>query len=466
MELTERPGRAADGAPPLPATLRDPARGLLADERELLFELADGVGGPYHLVFPECFDAAAGAFAGVLRRAGVGGRVVYAKKANKASCWVRRCAELGIGVDVASPGELTGALAGGVRGEALVVTGPAKSAELTRLAILHGSLLTVDALDELEAVAALAARLGPARILLRCLAPATASRFGLGDEELGAALRRCAERTASIRLEGFSFHLTGYEATPRADLAARLLDWCERARSLGMGANVIDIGGGFAVDYVDGEDWSSFADRLADEQFHGGRGFARYYPYHSPLAGAEMLRAVLEAVPSGAAQPLQALLRAAGVQLLCEPGRALLDQGGCTVVGVRGVKAREYGIVAVDATSLSLSEQWFASEFLPDPVLLTRRPRAPGAAAGPFAACVGGASCLESDMLSWRKVRLPARPRAGDLLVYVNTAGYQMDSNESSFHDLALPPKIVVERGPGAARWRFDEHPGREGRSA
>jgi diaminopimelate decarboxylase len=35
-----------------------------------------------------------------------------------------------------------------------------------------------------------------------------------------------------------------------------------------------------------------------------------------------------------------------------------------------------------------------------------------------------------------------------------------MDSNESAFHDLPLPPKIVVARQAGAPRWRFDEHPG------
>ena len=40
----------------------------------------------------------------------------------------------------------------------------------------------------------------------------------------------------------------------------------------------------------------------------------------------------------------------------------------------------------------------------------------------------------------------PRRPRIGDLLVYPNTAGYQMDSNESRFHDLALPPKVVIDR--------------------
>ncbi|MDT7713181.1 MAG: diaminopimelate decarboxylase [Pseudonocardiales bacterium] len=445
--------------PHLPARLEDPGLSVLTGERGLLRELAAGIGGPYHLLFPERFDAAAGEFAAVLRDAGVSGRVYFAKKANKAACWMRRCAELGVCVDVASLGELRGALSEGVRGEALVVTGPAKGEELLRLAILHGSLLVVDALDELERVVALAAGLGRARILLRCLPPkGPVSRFGIDEVDLPVALERCAQARAAVRLEGFSFHLPGYEVAPRADIAGWLLGWCARARALGLPAETISIGGGFAVNYVDGPAWERFRSALAPEHFHAGRSFDDYYPYHSPVAGAGMLRAVLAAVPAGEAEPLSALLRRAGVALLCEPGRALLDQAGCTVFTVQGVKARDYAIVTVDGTSLSLSEQWFNSEFLPDPVLMPKDGRA--ASGPPFAACVAGASCLECDLLTWRKVAFPMRPRSGDLLVYVNTAGYQMDSNESAFHDLPLPPKLVDERRAGAPRWRFDEHPG------
>ena len=119
------------GLPRQPARLEEPGLSVLGGEHELLHELAAGIGGPYHLLFPERFDAAAGAFAAVLGEAGVGGRVYFAKKANKAACWMRRCAELGLGVDVASPGELRGALAEGVRGEALVVTGPAAACSPT-----------------------------------------------------------------------------------------------------------------------------------------------------------------------------------------------------------------------------------------------------------------------------------------------------------------------------------------------
>jgi diaminopimelate decarboxylase len=458
VELTATAPDVAD-LPRLPARLEEPGLGVLTDELALLHELAAGIGGPYHLLFPERFDAAAAAFAAALDAAGVDGRVCFAKKANKAACWVRRCAELGVGVDVASLGELRAALADGVRGDALVVTGPAKGEELHRLAILHGSLIAVDALDELERVVALAASLGRARILLRCLpSDGPASRFGLGEAELHVALERCAQATDAVRLEGFSFHLAGYEVAPRADLAGRLLGWCARARALGIAAGTISIGGGFAVDYVDAPAWEGFRPGLKPGHFHADRCFESYYPYHSPVAGAAMLGAVLAATPAGEAEPLATLLRRAGVALLCEPGRALLDQAGCTVFGVQGVKARgDYAIVTVDGTSLSLSEQWFDSEFLPDPVLVARDGRP--ACGPPFAACVGGASCLDCDLLTWRKVAFAARPQPGDLLVYVNTAGYQMDANESAFHDLPLPPKIVVERCPGTGRWRFDEHP-------
>ena len=123
---------------------------------------------------------------------------------------------------------------------------------------------------------------------------------------------------------------------------------------------------------------------------------------------------------------------------------------------VQGVKERGYAIITVDGTSLSLSEQWFNSEFLPDPVLISDSTRQPD---GPvFPACVAGVSCLESDLLSWRKIPFPRRPAIGDLLVYLNTAGYQMDSNESPFHDLPLPPKVVVWWEDGVARWRWDSH--------
>ncbi|MFJ3778261.1 alanine racemase [Streptomyces sp. NPDC090075] len=442
----------------LPAHTGPETRGLLADP--LLHELGHGLGGPYHVLLPNAFDANAAAFLGVFTEAGVQGRVYYAKKANKAAVFAERAAVTGLGMDVASRGELREALAAGVRGEDLMVTGPAKADELLRVAVLQGALIAVDALDELDRLEAVARELDrKARALLRVLPPEQPhSRFGLDEREVTAALVRIG--VSAVSLEGFSFHLSGYDVRQRADLAATLVRLCRRTRALGLPVDSVSIGGGFAVDYVGAEDWREFEETSRPEHFHAGKRFGGgFYPYHSPAAGADALRAILAAVPSGERVPLAEVLRTADVRLLVEPGRALLDQAGFTVFRVQGVKERDgYAILTVDGSSLSLSEQWFDSEFLPDPLLVPARAHA-DAPAGPYPACVGAATCLESDLLTWRKIPFPKPPAAGDLLVYLNTAGYQMDSNESPFHELPLPLKVVVEPASDRFRWHLDRRP-------
>ncbi|OCC11971.1 amino acid decarboxylase [Streptomyces sp. PTY087I2] len=425
----------------------------------LLAELAHGLGGPFHYLLPHRFDANLTAFRAALTDSGVDGRVYYAKKANKAGVFTERCAALGAGVDVASLGELSAALGHGVRGEDLVVTGPAKNTELLRVAAQQGALIAIDALGELDRVLTPRGH-RPARVLLRVHPRSQpGSRFGLGEEDLDKAVRTCAEAGDRVRMEGFSFHLSGYEPQQRTDLAGDLVELCLKARALGLQADRISIGGGFAVDYVPAGPWQNFLDRQHPDDYHAGKAFTKsdFYPYHSPVSGAHALAAVLAARPAGRKESLAARLRQAGVMLLLEPGRALLDRAGSSVFTVQGIKDRDgYGVVTVDGTSLSLSEQWFNSEYLPDPLLLPARPRTAGPE--PYRACVGGASCLDSDLLTWRKLAFPVQPHEGDLLVYPNTAGYQMDSNESPFHELPLPPKVVIDHphDDTRPRWRLD----------
>ncbi|MEW2080264.1 Y4yA family PLP-dependent enzyme [Streptomyces sp. NPDC005283] len=448
------------GLPTLPALPDTATDAVLASG--LVEELSYAFGGPFHFLLPDAFDTNLEAMRAALEEAGVDGVVYYAKKANKAAVWIERCAAGGAGVDVASLGELREALGHGVRGENIVVTGPAKGQDLLTLAVQQGALIAVDALDELDNLisAALAGRVRPARLLLRCLPPAQPhSRFGMNDAELAIAMDRCVRAGDAVRMEGFSFHLSGYAVQPRADLAGHLVELCLNARVLGLEASRISIGGGLAVSYTDADTWHTFLGEQNSGHYHAGKSFSTgdFYPYHSPAAGAGALRALLAARPEGHGESLAELLREAGVVVLMEPGRALLDRAGATVFRIQGVKDRDgYQLLTVDGTSLSLSEQWFNSEYLPDPYLLSR---SPDASTGTYPAAVGAATCLESDMLTWRKIPFPRQPRTGDLLAYPNTAGYQMDSNESPFHDLALPPKVVIDHTVRPRpRWRLDRH--------
>ena len=431
----------------------------LREDPHLLADLARAADGPFHVLHPGTFADNLRTFQATLRAAGMDGQVMYGAKANRSPCFLHQCAAAGAGADVASAPELLAAVAAGLTGPDLVITGPAKSTRLLELALRHDALVAIDALDELRRVVDLASR-GPhrARVLLRVLPDVDpASRFGLDEAELAEAETVCAAAAQDVVCEGYSFHLGGYEVEPRAALAAVLVQRCRAARERGLPSRSISIGGGFAVDYVPAQHWTEFLTRHDDSWFHAGRRPARFYPYHQSPTGAAMLAAILAAPagPAGADETLGQALARDRTRLLLEPGRALLDRSGVSVFSVQGCKTRpgtsgDYGIVTVDGLSMSVSEQWKGSEFLPDPVLW---PAADGD--GPVAACVGGASCLEYDMLSWRKITFPRRPRRGDLLIYPNTAGYQMDKNESSFHGLPLPARFAVETGPdGAPTWQ------------
>jgi len=442
-------------SPPLPALER--AWAVRLRGAGTLWEIARAVGGgPFHVIHPATFADNVHRLADALASERTVGTVYYGKKANKAAAWLRECARTGTGVDVASVPELVHALGNGVRGEAIGVTGAAKSEGLLWLALRHRCLLAVDAADELERVARLARDLGEtAEVLLRVRPPtAPASRFGLAVDDpdagdLTAAVRRCADLGAAVALRGFSFHLDEYAPAPRAELAARLIELCRDARTLGHPASKISIGGGIAVSYVAEGDWDRFEAGRCDGWFHSGRSPERTYPYHQAPAGAAMVTAILRHEFGGAT--LSAQLREAEVQLLLEPGRALVDGAGFSVFPVLGSKVSgDHLVTTVAGLSMSLSEQWKGSEFLPDPILV--RAGTEGADDGPVRTAVGGSSCLEYDVLTWRAVELPARPRVGDLLVYPNTAGYQMDKNESGFHQLPLPQKVVLD----GDQWHVD----------
>ena len=139
-------------------------------------------------------------------------------------------------------------------------------------------------------------------------------------------------------MEGFSFHLNGYDVAPRASLASDLVDRCALARAQGLVANSISIGGGFAVSYLDAPVWHRFNKDYQDSWFHGDKKFTHFYPYHKAPTGAGMLREILASpVPTGHSH-LAAQLAQSGIRLLVEPGRALLDGSGFTAFPVQRIQ--------------------------------------------------------------------------------------------------------------------------------
>ncbi|MFJ8659875.1 hypothetical protein [Streptomyces sp. NPDC093795] len=389
------------------------------------------------------------------------------QKANKADCFVTSAASLGIGIDVASAPELVRALAGGVPGHRIGISGPEKGDTLHSLAVQHGCLVAVDSISELRRLAA-TARLAQrqASVLLRSRTVGQpASRFGLSAAEREAAVGLCVELADRISLRGFSFHLNGYSTAERATAANEMIEHCLDARRRGsLSAELVNIGGGLPVRYVEPRLWDEFLEQNRPADYHAAKDFKDFYPYggQSP---AQAVRAIMTH-PVDGDESLAAKAERSGVRLVVEPGRALLDQAGFTVYRVQQVDDRRdtdgYAIVTVAGSSFSLSEQWFNSDYLPDPLLMSAQP----AADELFPACVAGSTCLESDLVTWRKIGFPRPVRRGDHLVYLNTAGYQArtasrrsGASSRSTARPGLPRRLAWQDGLGRHRARF--HGGR-----
>jgi diaminopimelate decarboxylase len=88
---------------------------------------------------------------------------------------------------------------------------------------------------------------------------------------------------------------------------------------------------------------------------------------------------------------------------------------------------------------------------------LPRRPRprpAPGALrTPPGEGYLVGAYCIEGELLTWRRLRLPQGAAVGDIIAFVNTAGYQMHILESASHQISLARNLVPLPDGG---WQLD----------
>lgn len=433
---------------------------FIENEHAKIFELIEAFGSAVHLVFPEIVGQNANCYRQAFKEADIDGSILYAAKANKSRAFLEMVSKCGLGADVSSLYELRQALAHGIRGKEIGVSGATKDPRLLLLALKQNCTIAIDSFQDLQNLLNIHKAAGlatKAQILIRINDLAgNKSRFGIGATDLPALYELLKQSGDVIELKGFSFHLDGYSIEERTKAMIRLMGEIETARKSGFKCDTMDIGGGFTISYIDRETWQKFSQAVAkgSSQYFRGNAPEKFYPYFNENPKDGFLRKILENRDQ-TANSIAELLKSKSINLVIEPGRSLLDQAGITLVRVKDLKTLASGekIVVVEANINSLSEQWFNSDFVPDPIHLQLDPERQSA---PVEAAVGGNTCLEMDMLSWRKIGFKKMPRPGDVLAYVNTAGYQMDTNESEFHNIPVPEKVAVFSKNGKWQWKRD----------
>ncbi len=453
----------------LPGVLRAWQRQVASDHAAAA-ELLARHGSPVNLVDPSLLPTHADELVAVGERLGVEVRVFFARKANKTLALVDTALAADHGVDVSSERELAQVLAAGAEPERVILTAAVKPRSLLESAVRAGVPISVDGADELALLSEVARAAGrrPPVALRLSGEPRTTSRFG----ESADGWRRlvAAGAVADVDVVGLHVHLHGYAASDRVHALREAIGLVDDLRGRGIPVAWVDAGGGVPMRYLEGPEswerfWAAHRAGLRDGspltwegrglglQVHEGEVFgtpAVYPAWQEPVRGAWLHEVLTASSSDGADDTLATALADRGLRLHLEPGRALLDGGGLTVARVEARKQRADGSWLVSLAMNRTQCRSAADDFLVDP-LLVPAPGAPRTPAGE--GFLVGAYCIEAELLTWRRLSFPAGVAVGDLVVFVNTAGYQMHILESASHQIPLAQNLVPD---GSGGWRVD----------
>ena len=406
---------------PLGAERRD---GVLVVGGADVRDLAASYGTPLYLLVEDDVRARCRAY----RQAfGEDGDVFYAAKALLTRAVARWFAEEGLGLDVSTGGELEIALAAGFPAERVLMHGNNKSVDELRRAVEAGvGRIVLDSDIEIARLAHVVEAAGiRQKVLIRTTVGVEAHTHEFiatahEDQKFGFSLASGAALEAARRvlmlpqleLVGLHSHIgsqifdtAGFDVAAHrvAGLLAAVRD------ALGVTLPELDLGGGFGIAYVTGDD-------PAD-----------------PLLVAKQLRAIVQRECTANQLPMP--------RLAVEPGRAIVGPGGVTLYEVGTVKdvdgIRTY--VSVDGgMSDNIRTALYDASYTV--TLASRASEAP-----PMLARVVGKHCESGDIVV-RDAWLPSDLAPGDLLAVAATGAY-CRSMASNYNNLPKPPLVAVSGG-------------------
>ncbi len=239
--------------------------------------------------------------------------ICYSTKANSNLGVLSIFARLQSGFDIVSGGELERVLKAGGRADHIVFSGVGKSAVEIAAALEAGiRCFNVESTAEMQRIDRIAAqqnKVAPVSIRVNPDVDANThpyistglkeNKFGV-DREEAIELFRQAREMANVRIEGVDCHIGSQltEITPFLDALDRVLDLIEELRTLGIEIRHIDLGGGLGIRY--------------DQE--------------SPPE------------PADYAQALAQQLESHHLELILEPGRAIMGNAGILVTRVEYIK--------------------------------------------------------------------------------------------------------------------------------
>ena len=338
--------------------------------------------------------------------------VCYAVKANSSLAVLDVLARLGAGFDIVSGGELERVLAAGGSASKVIFSGVGKSHAEIRRALEAGiKCFNVESEPELTRLDGLAREVGVVAPVSLRINPDVDARThpyistGLAGNKFGIPHGRALEvythaaRLPNLRVTGIDCHIGSQivELEPLDEALERILELVDALAGRGIRLEHIDLGGGIGIRYRN--------EPVPDVVAYGRRVVQR-------LAGR-------------------------GVQILMEPGRALVGNAGVLLTRVEYLKtdkAKRFAVVDASMSELlrpALYKAWH--EIVPAGV----------ARAEPAVYDVVGPVCESSDVLGTERTLAIDE---GDLLAILSAGAYAM-AMASNYNTRVRPAEVMIDAG-------------------
>ena len=457
----------------------------IIENREQLKELVNCYGSPLNILFPNVMNKNISDFKEILKKHNLSGKIYYAHKCNKSNSFLKQALQNQINVDVASLEELKSALSNGFTGDRIEATGP-KNDEFIILGIRHNIVFNVDNLEEIKKINYFKEKIqtkNKIRILLRLNGFKSeetkiinrSSRFGIPKNQVNKLIKYVQENDKSLEIIGISFHLDTVNVKEKILAIENCIEIFEEMFEQGLNPYVLDIGGGFKVNYIESkEEWNESISELKESILSGKndltwnntsfglrvekgvlRGILNIHDYYNEITGNQLLDEILSnRLTKFQNREIGEILSENMIELYIEPGCSLLDGAGINIAKVNFVKENENGdyLVGLDMkrSDLLIGEQ----EMFVDPILISDSKEESNGKGVFFI----GNLCMENDIIFKRKIFTNKIPQSGDLIVFVNTAGYFMDFDQSHTIKQKIATKVVANFENGKTIFYMDEN--------
>ena len=442
----------------------------IIENKEKLKELANCYGSPLNILFPNVMDKNISNFKETLKEHHLSGKIYYAHKCNKSNSFLKQALQNQINVDVASLEELKSALSNGFTGDRIEATGP-KNDDFIILGIRHNIIFNVDNLEEIKKINYFKEKIhtkNKIRILLRLNGFKSEetriinrnSRFGTPKSQVNKLIEYAQENDKNLEIIGISFHLDTVNVKEKILAIENCIEIFEEMFEKGLNPYVLDIGGGFKVNYIESkEEWNESISELKEAILSGNndltwnntsfglrvekgvlRGILNIHDYYNEITGNQLLDEILSSrLTKFQNREIGEILSENMIELYIEPGCSLLDGAGINIAKANFVKENENGdyLVGLDMkrSDLLIGEQ----EMFVDPILISDS-KEESNGRGVFL----GNLCMENDIIFKRKIFTDKIPQSGDLVVFANTAGYFMDFDQSHTIKQKIATKVVA----------------------